>query len=54
MKMTRGTLGVAAILIGAATAAQAQVPPPIKELVEIGRGVCPSETKLFARIQNGK
>jgi acetyl esterase/lipase len=38
-------LMIVAILIGAATVAHAQVPPQIaKQLVAIGRGVCPQET----------
>jgi len=55
MKMRRETLGIAAILIGAATAAQAQVPSSIaKELVAIGRGVCPPETaKVYLPLHAG-
>jgi len=43
--MMHETPVVVAMLIGAATVAHAQVPPQIaKQLVAIGRGVCPQET----------
>jgi triacylglycerol lipase len=43
--LTHETPVVVAMLIGAATVAHAQVPPQIaKQLVAIGRGVCPQET----------
>ena len=46
---------VVAMLIGAATVAHAQVPPPIaKQLVAIGRGVCPQETApLYLPLHSG-
>ena len=49
MRLLRQTSIIAALLIGRATFAHAQVPPQIaKELVAIGRGVCPAETaKLY-------
>jgi acetyl esterase/lipase len=45
MRLRGETLVIVAMLIGAATVAHAQVPPQIaKQLVAIGRGVCPQET----------
>lgn len=55
MRVMQRTLMVAAVLAGAATVAHAQVPPQIaKELVAIGRGVCPAETaKLYLPLHSG-
>ena len=45
MRLTHETPVILAMLMSAATVAHAQVPPPIaKQLVAIGRGVCPPET----------
>ncbi len=45
MKLKQETPMIVAMLIGAATVAHAQVPPQIaRQLVAIGRGVCPQET----------
>jgi len=45
MRLTQETPVIVAMLIGAATVAHAQVPPQIaRQLVAIGRGVCPPET----------
>ena len=45
MRLKYETPLIAALLTGAATVAHAQVPPQIaKQLVAIGRGVCPAET----------
>jgi hypothetical protein len=45
VRLTHETPVIVAMLIGAATAAHAQVPPQIaRQLVAIGRGVCPAET----------
>jgi acetyl esterase/lipase len=45
VKLKQETPMIVAMLIGAATVAHAQVPPQIaRQLVAIGRGVCPQET----------
>jgi acetyl esterase/lipase len=45
VRLRQETPVIVAMLIGAATVAHAQVPPQIaKQLVAIGRGVCPPET----------
>ena len=55
MRLAQQTPVIAALLIGTATAAHAQVPPQIaKALVTIGRGVCPAETaKLYLPLHSG-
>ena len=55
MRLTRETLVIVAMLIGAATAAHAQVPPQIaKQLVAIGRGVCTQQTAPLYLSQHPK
>ena len=50
MIVKRHTLAIVAIVMSAAAIAQAQVPPEIaKQLVLIGRGVCPQQTALLYR-----
>ena len=53
MSLKHQTLVIAAMLMSVATVAHAQVPPQIaKQLVAIGRGVCPPETaKLYLPLQ---